>query len=256
MIRHALEVNWRNLALGHAVSRLDCGVFVKNTTLPDIYDANFVFDITASELAEINRLLALAAREYAHAAKITFRLDPFTPPAFEARLALEGFERSEGILMLLDGPLRHPASRFRICPIEDPAGWTALAELKRLDWREHATEKSLDPDTIADRLVSSGRLKSPPVQYVLAYEDGRAVGHCSAWEGFDGVGQVEDFFVHPQHRHRGIGTAMLHHCVEAARARGAASIVIVVDVTNTAKNMYAALGWRPMALCRQYSKRQ
>jgi len=250
-------VNWRNLALGHEVSRLDGAVFVKNTTLPDIYDANFVFDITAPEPAEIDRLLALAAREYAYAAKITFRLDPFTPTAFEARLALEGYERSEGILMLLDGPLRRPASRFRIVPIEDEAGWTAFAELKRLDWREHATEKNLDPDTaIAGRLVSASRLKCPPAQYILAYEDGRAVGHCSAWEGLDGVGQVEDLFVHPEHLHRGIGTAMLHHCVEAARARGAGSIVIVVDVTNTAKDMYAALGWRPMALCRQYSKKQ
>jgi ribosomal protein S18 acetylase RimI-like enzyme len=255
LIRRAIEVNWRNLALGHDVSRLYGGVFVKNTALPDIYDANFVFDVIASEPAEIDRLLALAAREYAHAAKITFRLDPFTPPAFEARLALEGYERSEGILMLLDGPLRRPAGTFRILPIEDAAGWTALAELKRLDWREHGTDKTLDPDTIADRLVASGRLKSPPVQYVLAYVDGRAVGHCSAWEGFDGIGQVEDFFVHPGHRHRGIGTALLHHCVEAARARGAGSMVIVVDAANTAKSMYAVLGWRPIALCRQYSKK-
>lgn len=256
LTRRAMDVNWRNLALGHDVSRLDGGVFVRNTTLPDIYDANFVFDITASEPGEIDRLLALVAREYAHAPKITFRLDPFTPPAFEARLALEGYERSEAILLLLDGPLRRPATEFQIVPIDGEAGWTVFAELKRLDWREHAAQTNLNPDdmAIADGLVLSARLKCPPVQYVLAYEHGLAVGHCSAWEGLDGVGQVEDFFVHAAYRHRGIGTALLRHCVETARARGAGSTVIVVNATNTAKHMYVALGWRPIALCRQYWK--
>jgi ribosomal protein S18 acetylase RimI-like enzyme len=255
MLRHAMDVNWRNLALGHDVSRLDGAAFVRNTTLPDIYDANFVFDVTASEPAAIDGLMARVAREYTHAPKITFRLDPFTPPAFEARLVLEGYERSEAILMLLDGPLRRPASGVRIVSIDDEAGWTAYTELKRVDWREHATEKNFDPDSaIADRLALSSRLKCPPVQYVLAYENGRAVGHCSAWGGLGGIGQVEELFVHREYRHRGIGTALLHRCVETARAGGAESTVIVVDAANTARHMYVELGWRPIALCRQYSK--
>ena len=247
-----MEVNWRNLALGHEVSTLEDATFVRNTTLPDIYDANFVFNITTSETAAIDRLLNRVSREYAHASRITFRVDPLTPPAFEARLVLEGYERSEAILLLLDGSVCPPNGDFRILPIENEDGWTAYKELKRVDWRAHAAEKNLDPDTaIADRLTESSRLKSPFVTYVLAYEDGRPVGHCSAWGGMDGVGQVEELFVLPEYRHRGIGTALLHHCVGRARSQGAASTVIVVDSTNTAKEMYAALGWRPLALCRQ-----
>jgi ribosomal protein S18 acetylase RimI-like enzyme len=247
LTRQALKVNWRNLALGHNVSKVDGATFVRNTTLPDIYDANFVFDVTVSESPDIDRLLTLTALEYAHAPRLTFRLDPFTPPAFEARLALEGYERSETLLLLLEEPLRRAASQFQILPIADEAGWTAYAELKRLDCREHAA--------IAHRLISSSKLKCPPVQYMLAFEDGRAVGHCSTWEGLEAVGQVEDLFVHPAYRRRGIGRALIHHCVESARARGAGAMVIAVDTTNTAKHMYVALGWRPIALCRQYSKK-
>jgi ribosomal protein S18 acetylase RimI-like enzyme len=251
-----MEVNWQNLALGHEVSRVDGATFVRNRVLPDIYDANFVFDITVSEPAEIDRLLALAISEYAQTPKLTFRLDPFTPPAFEARLALEGYERSEAIVLLLDGLLPRPLGHFQILPIDDDAGWMAYEQLKRLDWSAHAAQMNGDPNdtAIPHGLATSARLKCPPVQYVLAYEDGHAVGHCSAWAGLEAVGQVEDLFVHEAYRHRGIGTAMLQHCVDAARSQGAGPIVIVVETTNTAKEMYVALGWRPVALCRQYSK--
>lgn len=257
LTRRAVEVNWRNLALGHHVSRFNGATFVRNPTLPDIYDANFVFGMTASDTAAIDQLLTRAAREYAHAPRLTFRADPFTPPAFEAQLVLQGYERSETILLLLDGPIRRAANRFEILPIEDEAGWKTYSELKRLDWREHAMKRNVNPDdaAIAHRLASSSRLKCPPLRYMLAYEDGRAVGHCSTWDGLDGVGQVEDLFVRNAYRGRGIGTALIHSCVASARARGAGPIVIVADLTNTAKDLYASLGWRPLATCRQYGKK-
>jgi ribosomal protein S18 acetylase RimI-like enzyme len=257
LTRRAIEVNWLNLALGHEVFSVDAATFVRNAALPDVYDANFVFDVTASEPAEIARLLSRAAREFAYAPRLTFRLDPFTPPAFEARLVFDGFERSENIVLILDGPLRGVARRFEIRSIEDQAAWLAYRELRYLNWREYAGGKNGDPDDvgIAQRLASANELKCPPVEYLLAYEGGRAVGHCSMWEGREGVGQVEDVFVHPAYRRRGIGVAIIHRAVERARAHGARPMVIVVDSANEpAKKLYAALGWRPIGLCRQYGR--
>ena len=49
LIRSAVEVNWRNLALGHDVFEADGATFVRNLALPAIYDANFVFGITVAE---------------------------------------------------------------------------------------------------------------------------------------------------------------------------------------------------------------
>jgi hypothetical protein len=144
---------------------------IETSATEHIYDANFVFGIRTSQPGDVEQLLARAAREYAHAARLTFRVDPFTPPIFEARLALEGYERDEALVMVLDGPLRK-----------------ATSELKCMDWSEQAPRRNLNPEdmTTARALASSNRLKCPPVQYVLAYEDGRAIGHCNAWEGLTG----------------------------------------------------------------------
>jgi ribosomal protein S18 acetylase RimI-like enzyme len=251
-----VEVNWRNLALGHEVFETSGATFVRNRLLPAIYDANFMFAITASEPAEVDALLTRAATEYAHAARLTFRVDQLTPTAFETRLTQEGYERREALVLLLDGPLRHEPRRFDIRQIEDESTWRMYSELKFLDWQEDAARTKGNPEdrTIAQGFASSSRLKCPPVQYVMAYEDGQAVGYCSGWEGVEGVGQVEDLFVHPAYRHRGIATALLHHSVRAARARGAGPVVIVVDPRNAAKDLYAALGWQAVAICRQYGK--
>lgn len=61
-------------------------------------------------------------------------------------------------------------------------------------------------------------------------------------------------FVQPDYQHRGIATALLTHCVDDARAHGANEVVIVASPDDTPKQMYADLGWRPVALKRQWHK--
>jgi hypothetical protein len=89
---------------------------------------------------------------------------------------------------------------LEIQPVEDDAAWYNCAELKHLDWCEHAPPERVEAgnSSIVQRLISAIRLKCPPVRYVLAYQDGRAVGYSSTWEGSDGVGQVESI---PSIRH-------------------------------------------------------
>ena len=48
--------------------------------------------------------------------------------------------------------------------------------------------------------------------------------------------------------------ALIHRCVADARERGAGPIVIVAGPDDTPKNMYAALGFRPVAVTRHYWK--
>ena len=259
LVRRAVEVNWRNLALGHEVFEADGATFVRNTAYPDIHDANFIFGINATAPSDIDRLLARARAEYAHCSELTFRLDPFTPPELVARLALESQPRDTGALvMLLEGDLPPAPSstatscEIRLCETEDE--WRAYLDLKRADWAEHADSvPEADRDKpIGDGLAATNRLKSPPARYFLAHADGKAVGHFGAWEGTDGVGQVEDLFVLPAYRHRGIATQLIRHCVSDARAHGAGPVAIVAASFDTPKNMYAAMGWRPVALCPQY----
>jgi predicted N-acetyltransferase YhbS len=92
------------------------------------------------------------------------------------------------------------------------------------------------------------------VRYWLAYADGAPCGYFNAWEGTAGVGQVENLFVLKEARHRGLATALIHRCVTEARSRGAGSVVIVSDPTDTPKQMYAAMGFRPLAMQRSWVK--
>ena len=104
-------------------------------------------------------------------------------------------------------------------------------------------------------MLQHRRIKSPPVRFWLAYLDGEPRAYFASWEGTEGVGQVEDLFTHPDFRHRGLATALIHHCVADARAHGAGPVVIVADPTETPKRIYAAMGFRPVAVKRSYLKK-
>ena len=250
----AWRVNVLNLALGHRSFEAELATFVVNPEIPSIYDANFIHDISAASDAEIERLLDRAREEFAHCSTLTFRLSPSAQPSIESRLALIGVEQTRVLIMLLTESLRGEPRGCDLRPIISAEDWLAFRELKRVEWAEHANPAEADPGRwqVPDGLATAARLKCPPVRYTMAYVDGRPVGFFNSWAGVDGMGQVEDLFVLPEYRHRGIATALIHHCVAEARAQSAGPIVICANVAETSKAMYAAMGWRPVAIGRQY----
>ena len=253
LIAQALDVNAANLALGNEVFDADGARFVRNAVARDIYDANHLTGITASTDTEIDALLARTDREYAGYGHRRFDIDFRTPPAFEARLRLEGYDVTDALVMVLEGDLRGQPPSAEITLAESPADWEALQQLNQLSWihyRELAgDELQLD---VGARMHETQRAKSPPVRFWLVHDDGAPRGLFSSWEGIDGVGQVETLFVQREYRHRGLATALLHHCVADARKHGAGPVVIVASPPDSPKNMYAAMGWRPVALQREY----
>ncbi len=255
--RKALDVDAADLALGHDVFEAEGATFVRNRAYPVIYDANHVTHVTASTPLEIERLLGRAEREYEGIGHRRFDVDFRTPPAFVARLALEGYERYDALVLLLEGDLIGEARQHDIRPLETDDGWQAYAELHALDWRENA-ERTKRPDegaSVPEQMQATHRAKQPPVQYWLAYIEGRPVAYFNSWGGIDGVGQVEDLFTHPDFRHRGLATALIHHCVADCRGKGAGPVVVAADPTDTPRHMYAAMGFRPVAVCSHYLKK-
>jgi GNAT superfamily N-acetyltransferase len=252
----ALDVSWAWLTLGNEVLDLEGGRFVRNRDLPAKRDANHVTRITSSTPGEIDRLLTRADEVFAGIPHRAFYLDYRTPPAFEARLQLEGYQRSEGLVHVLEGELRGAPTPYEIRPVSSQADWDAYEALHEIDWlednegREPLTER-WNP-AVSFRAV---RNVSPPARPWLAWLDGRAVAYFSSWEGVAGVGQVEDLFTHPDYRHRGLATALIHHCVADARSHGAGPVVIASDPTDTPKHMYAAMGFVPVAIQRSYWRR-
>ena len=255
LIRKAFNVNQANLALGNETFVADGGTFVRNRDVPSIRDANHVAHITASTPAEIERLMARVEREFDGFPHRRYDLDSFTSPLVEARLVLDGYVATSAIVMVLESALGGDAKAFEIRPVDDDAARDAIGALFAKDWAEYRTRASLPEEAEVGRQMARTRLrKAPAVQYFLAYAEGEPRGYFSSWQGDDGVGQVEDLFVLAEWRHRGIATALLHHCVADCRAKGAGAVVIVADPTDTPMRMYAAMGWVPVGIKREYRR--
>jgi GNAT superfamily N-acetyltransferase len=252
----ALDVDAANLALGHESFQAEGAAFVRNRIYPSIYDANHVTHVTASTPIEIDRLLARVEQEYDGIDHRQFDVDFRTPPSFIAPLALEGYERRDALLMLLEGDLAGSKPESQIRPLESEEDWREYGALKQLDWREHEQriKKAPEPE-VGAALFAVARLKQPPVQYWFACLDGRPLAYFNSWAGLDGVGQVEDLFAHPDFRHRGLATALIHHCVADCRGKGAGPVIIAADPADTPKNIYAAMGFRPIAVYSHYLKK-
>jgi predicted GNAT family acetyltransferase len=92
------------------------------------------------------------------------------------------------------------------------------------------------------------------VRYFLAHSEGAPRAYLSAWDGIDGMGQVENLYTHTEYRHRGLARALIAHCVADCRARGAGPVLIVADPTDTPMRMYSAMGFRPVALKREWRR--
>jgi len=251
--RAAIRVDQAHEALGHRTFEAAGAVFIENPSLPDIHVANYARSVTAATPEAVEQLLARAEREFADCPHRCFEVDLDTPPAFEARLIRDGFEARAFVLMVLEGELCGTAKNAaEMAAAGEERSWAAADRLKRLDWAEAREKLGLAPlPRVGDRLALTARLKTPPDRKWLAWVDGEARGMASAWE-IGGVGQVEDVFVEPAYRHRGIATALIHRCVADSRARGASAVVIVADAADTPQHMYVTMGFHPVATKRRY----
>jgi ribosomal protein S18 acetylase RimI-like enzyme len=244
------------LALGHEIVHDAGAVLVRNRDVPDIWDANHAQQVTAATPSAIERLLARMDEVYAASGHRRFDCDFTTPPGLEARLLLDGFHCRDFLVMLLEGEARGRAGTTDIRACAGAEAWQAFTALKVADWTELAVRLELAAaDGVGERLASTARRRVPPVRYWLAYDGGEARGFLCSWEGVDGVGQVEDLYVHPGARGRGIATTLLHHGIADCRRHGAKAVVIVADAEDTPRTAYARMGFAPVAVKREYVRR-
>jgi len=114
------------------------------------------------------------------------------------------------------------------------------------------TVAELQPGDVAlvDRHLPLSRLDQQVEQgstYLVAWEDGRPVGHAHiAWHGTHlGVPEVQDVFVRPEERRRGIAGQLTEAAEAAARARGFEAISLSVSESGNeaARRLYEQLGY-------------
>jgi GNAT superfamily N-acetyltransferase len=226
--------------------------FVRNLDAPQIYDVNFAAFVRAETKAEIDSVLERADDLFDGLPHRVFHFDPWTPPAFEAQLMLDGFEFEDELQLLLEGPLllagELPAVDVRL--VESNEDWSTVRRLSRLDHEEQASRgvHHLWGEEVTSEMVATKRVKAPALRFWLARAGDTDCAFLSSWPGANGVGKVEDLFTHPEFRHRGIASELIAHCVRDARERGAGPVLIGALPNDTPMRMYAAMGFRPFCV--------
>jgi GNAT superfamily N-acetyltransferase len=226
-------------ALGAQSSERRGALFLRNDACPRVYDANHVRAVATPD-AHVARMLDVVDRFYADRDYRAVRSDARAPASLEAKLLLAGYERTGGeIVMTLDGDVRGRAADVRIAPLASEADWDAWRAVKAQDARAPWFAE------IGDEWMRHVRSKPPHAAYVGAFDGGALLGFFSAFV-HDGVGHLEDLLVAPSARNRGVATALVAHCAENARRRGAKLVFVPAAHDDTPKAMYAAMGFAPL----------
>lgn len=234
-------------------------LFVRDRSIPDRYYANRVEQVTASTPEEIARLsdrVEVAFEGYRHR---YFYVDRDTPTEFEAWLLMEGYQRSDSLVMVLTDDPRGTPKPHEIRLVESDADWLAYYDLivtadRESDSRAPQVGEGRASDA-RDHRIAALQSVSPPVRYWLAYAEGEPQAFFSSWISSEGVAVLDFLYTHPDYRRQGLATALVHRCVADSRARGAGPVALETDPSDDIpKLMYAAMGFRPLSVSHEYLK--
>lgn len=132
-----------------------------------------------------------------------------------------------------------------------------------LDRIMQVMEAAFDPvfgEAWTRRQVSDSLLM-PNTHYLLAGADGRAPREGEPAAGFAlsrGAVDEEELLliaVHPEHRGRGIGSALIERFAAAAKARGAVRLFLEMREGNKAESLYRRHGFESVGRRRHYYRR-
>jgi GNAT superfamily N-acetyltransferase len=242
--------------LGNAnVAAARCHI-VANPAFPEVWEANHADEVTAETETEIDAVFAAMEAHLAHTKCRIVHTDGFTSDAFLARLALHGFEEKFVVIqMALQGEVAHRGGPIELAPVTDEADWNALLKLVLADHAEgRRTGGMILPPEFSAEMVASYRAKSAAFHFHLAVSDGIPVAFGAYAIAPGGVGIIDELFTLPSVRRQGFATGIIAEFADRLRAAGCETIFIGALVNETAKHLYAKLGFRPVGLARTWVK--
>ncbi len=225
------------------------GVILRHPQCPLVWDANHIrLDVpwggTARSLhAEVERAsaavgLAQPMLAISHEAEVE-RLAP--------GLVALGYTRAERVVMAqLRPPDRDPEVHAEDVPVGAVAGL-----------RTAILEEAQPVHDEAIRQVLAWELHLAEVlgtRWLAAFADGQPVA-CARVLSRDGVGQVDDVATLPEMRGRGLASSVVLDGVARLRAEGAGLVVIVAEADDGPRELYAKLGFDPVACISRFHRR-
>ena len=249
LVRGVYEMDTAFMGLGNATASEAGATIIHNPDALLVRDANQVDLTTHDATPAFDAVLAYTDTILADAPVRTVRTSPLTPPSLVAELVCAGFQRNEGLMLLLEDTLNATPPAHDIRRMETDADWDAWAVLDSLNWAETANKEQISfPPNLQPQYRTLKRARTDTIQYWLAYADGVPRAFLSSWAGANGIGMLEDLFTQAEYRHQGLATALIAHAVADIRARGVQRIAIPTDAHDTPKHMYTAMGFRPLSV--------
>ncbi|WP_420111511.1 GNAT family N-acetyltransferase [Pseudactinotalea sp.] len=182
-------------------------------------------------------------------------LESSTPPWVEAALRLRGWAVEDELRLELPRGTQlsgsPPSIEVRPASHVDQ-DWQVRAGMLRADHLEEDARHGVParPTPATEAIVEHRRAIAEFAPYLCAMHDGEVAGFLCTWLSPARVGVIEDVYVRPPHRGRGIATALLHAAVAELRASGAGRIAIAAEIGDTPARLYSHLGFQPRRVVR------
>jgi ribosomal protein S18 acetylase RimI-like enzyme len=231
----------RRLAGGEVVDRGDHQV-VRTPDNPTFYWGNFL--LIEPPDAQSERWLDVFATEFPDAQHVAIGVDGTDGDTGDVSgLTAAGLELEVSVVPTaerLEPPAREAAAEVR--PLVSDADWEQMVAVRlEIDddaspgHREFVELKAIE----ARRLMEQGR-----GEFFGAFVDGVARATLGIVTDGSGLARYQAVETHPDHRRKGLASAMLVAAAEAALTRLAATVlVIVADPDYVAIDLYRALGF-------------
>ncbi|MEM7187516.1 MAG: GNAT family N-acetyltransferase [Bacteroidota bacterium] len=100
----------------------------------------------------------------------------------------------------------------------------------------------------ARRFLEDRFARNESIIFMAVDSDGKGVGFTQLYPSFSSVSMqpmhiLNDLYVDPQGRGKGIGAALMRQAQQYAREQGCKSLVLETAVDNPAQKLYKRLGW-------------
>jgi len=219
----------------------------RDSQLTDMYDHNFTFIKKALSKDALQQVIREEIEQNLHEnkdfCKITMDVLPDEKclEVLDRKLEIEHYGKYAYISM--KSPEWKTTDACQILKMTDPS---MIEDLASMDLIHDSGSSGEDFCNRRARRRGEVYLSEIPLDSYICYFNGIPVGNCDLFL-HNSTAKIEDFAVLPEYQRRGIGTTILKHMIDTALMKSAATIYLIADEDDTAKEMYLKLGFVKIA---------